>query len=71
MITASNAKLARYLADARKLGRDITMSGLYAALSVEGVQRVEIDSPSAPIICDLTQAALCTAITVTHAGYDE
>ncbi len=71
VLTAARAKLARYLADSRKLGRDITMSGLYAALTVEGVQRVEIDSPAVSIVCDLTQAALCTAIDLTHAGYDE
>ena len=47
------------------------MSGLYAALTVEGVQRVEIDSPVVSIVCDLTQAAHCTSIDVTHAGYDE
>lgn len=71
VLTAANAKLARYLSDSRKLGRDITMSGLYAALTVEGVQRVEIASPAASIICDLTQAALCISIDVKHAGYDE
>jgi phage-related baseplate assembly protein len=71
VVTASNTKLSRYLADSRKLGRDITMSALYAALTVEGVQRVEIVSPAGPIVCDLTQAAFCTSINVTHAGYDE
>lgn len=71
VLTTANAKLAAYIAASRKLGRDITMSGLYAALTVEGVQRVEIVSPTASIVCDLTQAAYCTAITVTHAGYDE
>jgi len=71
VLSAANAKLAAYIAASRKLGRDITMSGLYAALTVEGVQRVEIVSPAASIVCDLTQAAYCTAITVTHAGYDE
>jgi phage-related baseplate assembly protein len=71
VLAAANAKLARYLADSRRLGRDITISGLYAALTVEGVQRVEIASPIASVICDLTQAALPTFINVTHAGYDE
>lgn len=71
VLTAANTKLAGYLADSRKLGRDITMSGLYAALTVEGVQRVEIASPLASIVCDLTEAALCTEIDVRHAGYDE
>jgi phage-related baseplate assembly protein len=71
VLTAANAKLTGYLADSRKLGRDITMSGLYAALTVEGVQRVDISSPPESIVCDLTEAALCTAIDVRHAGYDE
>ncbi|MEG8052683.1 baseplate J/gp47 family protein [Sphingomonas aerolata] len=71
ILTAANAKLAHYLADSRKLGRDIPLSGLYAALTVEGVQRVEIVSPAASIVCDLTQAALCTGIDVRHAGCDE
>lgn len=71
ILAAANARLARYLGDSRKLGRDITMSGLYAALTVEGVQRVEILSPVAAIVCDLTEAAHCTDINVTHGGYDE
>jgi phage-related baseplate assembly protein len=71
VLDAANAKLARHLADSRKIGRDITMSGLYAALTVEGVQRVEINAPVASIVCDLTQAALCSEITISHAGYDE
>ncbi|KQN14284.1 baseplate assembly protein [Sphingomonas sp. Leaf30] len=71
VLIAANKKLVRYLADSRKLGRDITMSGLYAALTVEGVQRVEITSPLTSIVCDLTEAALCTDIDVKHAGYDE
>jgi phage-related baseplate assembly protein len=71
VITASKAKAARYVADSRKLGRDITTSALYAALTVEGVQRVEILSPAGSIVCDLTQAAFCTGLNVIHAGYDE
>jgi phage-related baseplate assembly protein len=71
VLSSANAKLTGYLADSRKLGRDITLSGLYAAMTVEGVQRVEMTSPAAPIVCDLTEAALCIAITLTHAGYDE
>lgn len=71
VISAARTKLDRYLASSRRLGRDITISGLYAALTVEGVQRVEIISPIASIVCDLTQAARCNSIDVRHAGYDE
>lgn len=69
VLVSARAKLDRYLADARRLGRDITLSGLYAPLTVEGVQRVEIAAPLADIVCDLTQAARCTAIDLTHGGY--
>ncbi len=71
VLTAAKTKLARYLADSRKLGRDITISALYAALTVEGVQRVELVSPAASIVCNLTEAARCTGIDVGHVGYDE
>ena len=65
----SRAKLDRYIADSRRLGRDITLSGLYAAMTVEGVQRVVITAPTEDIVCDLSEAALCTAIDLTHGGY--
>lgn len=71
VLAASRAKLDRYLAAQRLLGRDITMSGLYAAMTVEGVQRVEISSPTADVVCDMSEAALCTAIDLTHGGYAE
>jgi phage-related baseplate assembly protein len=71
VVASARAKLDAYLAGSRRLGRDITRSGLYAALTVEGVQRVDLTSPATNIVCDLTQAARCTAVTLTHAGYDE
>jgi phage-related baseplate assembly protein len=71
VVATARASLDAYLARSRKLGRNITLSGLTAALTVEGVQRVVLDAPLAEIVCDATQAARCIAITVTHAGYDE
>lgn len=71
VLAASRVSLDAYLAISRRIGRDITLSGLYAAMTVEGVQRVEIVTPLADIVCDLTQAALCTSIALTHGGYDE
>ncbi len=71
VLATARAKLDAYIATSRRLGRDITRSGIYAALTVEGVQRVELDAPLADVVCDATQAALCTGITVTHAGYDD
>lgn len=71
VLASARAGLDAYLVKARKLGRNITLSGLSAALTVEGVQRVVLDAPIAEIVCDPTQAASCTAIAITHAGYDE
>ncbi len=70
VLTAARAQLDAYLLDCRRLGRDVTMSGLYAALTVPGVQRVTLASPLADIVCDDTQAAHCTGIAIAHGGYD-
>jgi phage-related baseplate assembly protein len=45
------------------------MSGLYAAMTVEGVQRVAIAAPLGDVVCDLSEAAYCTAVELTHGGY--
>lgn len=63
--------LARYLASSHRLGRDVTLSGLYAALHVEGVQRVALVHPTAELVLDRTQASWCTASSVTLASLAE
>ncbi|GAB7259973.1 baseplate assembly protein [Dickeya ananatis] len=68
---AAEAKLTAYISAQRRLGRDIRRSALYAALHVEGVQRVELDSPAADVVLDDTQAAYCTGHQVTIGGNDE
>lgn len=69
IVATARTALNTYLADNRRLGRDITRSGLYAALTVAGVQRVDLASPGSDINCTATQTAHCTAVTLTHAGY--
>jgi phage-related baseplate assembly protein len=71
LIATARMRLDTYLIDARRLGRNITLSGLNAALTVAGVQRVVIAAPMADLVCDRTQAGLCIAITLTHGGYDD
>lgn len=68
VIAAAEAKLAAYLAANRKLGRDITISGLHAALTVAGVEKVELNLDD-DVVCGPTEAPYCTAIAVTHAGF--
>lgn len=68
---ASEQKLQAYIADQRRLGRDIRLSAIYAALHVEGVQRVELAQPLVDMVLDDTQASNCTGYTITVGGYDE
>lgn len=61
--------LDAYLARNRKLGRTITRTGIVAALSVEGVHRVDLAAPAADVACNPTQASWCTDIAIAHGGY--
>ncbi|OOF64767.1 baseplate assembly protein [Rodentibacter pneumotropicus] len=55
-------KLTAYTEEKRRLGRDISLSGIYAALHLEGVQRVELLSPTADIVLPSSKSAYCTDI---------
>lgn len=68
---AAEAKLAAFVSAQARLGRDIRKSALYAALHVEGVQRVELAQPAADVVLDKTQAAYCTGYGITVGGSDE
>ncbi|MBO9710672.1 MAG: baseplate J/gp47 family protein [Caulobacter sp.] len=68
VLAQAQAQLAAYVEAQRKLGRDITRSGLYAALHVGGVQRVALTQPAADVAISATQAAHLTSSTVTHGG---
>ena len=68
---ASEAKLAAYVSAQKRLGRDIRLSALYAAIHVEGVQRVNLIKPAADVVLDKTQAAYCTGYTLSVGGSDE
>ncbi len=69
VLDAARTALAAYLADNRKLGRTITLSGISAALTVAGVHRVDIAAPLADVACDPTQAGWCFDVAITHGGY--
>lgn len=68
---ASEQQLQAYIAAQNRLGRDIRLSAIYAALHVEGVQRVELAQPVADIVLSDYQASHCTKYTITVGGYDE
>ncbi|EKL3977761.1 baseplate assembly protein [Morganella morganii] len=68
---AAREQIARYVKEQHRIGRDIRLSAIYAALHVEGVQRVELNSPAKDIVISNTQASFCTGVTVTVGGSDE
>ncbi|EJH6449413.1 baseplate J/gp47 family protein [Escherichia coli] len=68
---AAEEALQSWLADQGSIGRDIARSAIMAALHVQGVQRVEVQSPPANVIISDTQAARCTSVTITKGGTDE
>ncbi|WP_046079990.1 baseplate assembly protein [Halomonas sp. HG01] len=70
ILAAAQAGLTAYVTAQRRIGRDIRISAIHAALHVEGVQRVELAAPAADVVLDDTQAAHCTGTTVTIGGSD-
>lgn len=72
IINAAMASLQTFLADNdKKIGRDIVRSAISAALHVQGVQRVVINTPAEDLQIDNTQAARNTGYTVDNGGTDE
>ncbi|WP_026756673.1 baseplate assembly protein [Sediminimonas qiaohouensis] len=67
--TAEDSATA-YVEAQHRLGYDVTLSGLYAALHQSGVQNVSITSPAADIVVATGEAAFCTGVTVTVADTD-
>lgn len=71
VLAEANTRLSDYLARSRRLGRDVTRSGVFAALHAEGVQNVVLTQPAADVVVTPAQAAFCTARTVTVTGTGE
>lgn len=55
-------KLQQYLSKQHRIGGVVACSGIYNALHVEGVQKVELSMPTANIIATKQEAAYCTNI---------
>lgn len=71
VLDAARTRLAAYVADCHRLGRDVTRSGIFAALHVDGVQNVDLIRPAADLIVSRQAAPYCTGVTVTFAGVGE
>lgn len=64
VLQSANTAIALYIESCKKLGYDITRSGIYAALHVQGVQNVLLTSPSADVVIDNHQVGYCTGINL-------
>lgn len=71
ILQAAEQRLQTYISTQHRLGRDIRQSAIYAALHVEGVQRVELTLPVSDIVLGKHQAAYCTEYHLTAGGTDE
>lgn len=56
-----------YAETQRRIGYDVTLSGLYHALHQPGVQNVTLTAPTASLVLSDGQASYCTSINVTVA----
>ncbi len=67
---AAEEAVTTYVTDCHRLGHDITISGLHAALHQPGVQKVTLARPAADIVVATSQAAYCGSIDVVVEGRD-
>lgn len=68
VLQAALDAVSAYAEAQRRIGYDVTISGLYAALHQPGVQRVNLATPTASIAIGEGQASHCTGITLTVAS---
>lgn len=68
VLAGAIAAAEAYASEQHRLGRDITRSGIFAALHQPGVQNVSLTAPAADIVNAWNQAPHCTGITVTIGG---
>ena len=71
VLAAANQALALYQKEQRRLGGDITRSGIFKALHQSGVNNVNLISPSADVTVLDHQAAYCTSVNISIGGIGE
>lgn len=66
----AEAELQRYIDAQHRIGRDVTRSGLFAALHQPGVQNVNLSEPAADVVVGDAEAAFATSVDVSIGGTD-
>ena len=68
LLEAANIRLDKYIKNAQKNGESIYLSAIYAALHVDGIERVEIISPTSDLVMDSYHHPYCTTKSITVGG---
>lgn len=68
VLAQAQKRLVAYLADCHRIGREVAISGIHAALHTGGVERVELAKPTANVQTNDTQAPYCTQVRLTNGG---
>lgn len=71
VLATAQSQLAALLANAKRLGRDVTRAALIAALCPAGVQNVALHSPPEDMPVTRLQAGHCTGVSVLDGGVAE
>lgn len=66
VLANSVARMRQYADEQRKIGYDVTLSGIYAALHSAGVQKVTLIKPTADVIIDEGEASFLVNLNVTQ-----
>lgn len=71
ILDAAQAAAEAYAEKMHRLGLDITLSGVFAALHQPGVQKVNLIEPATDVVIAWNQASYCTGITLAIGDVDE
>ena len=70
LLQQSIDNVTTYATKQKRLGRSIRLSAIFAALHVDGVNRVELMSPVADVVLTPAQATYCTNIEISIGGIE-
>jgi phage-related baseplate assembly protein len=68
VLATAQTAVEAYVESCTKVGYDIALSGIYAALHRPGVARVTLTSPSANVTVDYDEVAYCPSISLHNGG---
>ena len=63
--TEANNALNNFISERHAVGKVASLSGIYDALHVDGVKKVELTSPVADVVANDTQAPYCNNISIS------